>query len=125
MFQMSQEVEDAMHKFIELFKRTVVSKYIGENLLIVQKQVTGVCKRLDSVGALHSEHMMDVLTGLGICSNTKFRDMFKHLNQTAKLNHLSLLLPTIPSDASPIKQIEGMLENAVDQYNLLCMAGLW
>ncbi len=38
---------------------------------------------------------------------------------------MSLLLPTIPSDVSPIKQIEGILEKAVDQYNLLCMAGLW
>ena len=36
-----------MHKFIELFKWTGVSKYVGENLLIVQEQVTGVCKRLD------------------------------------------------------------------------------
>ena len=55
-----------MHKFIELFKLTGVSKYVGENLLIVQEQVTGVCKRLDSVRALHSEHVMDVLSGLGV-----------------------------------------------------------
>ena len=46
MFQMSQEVEEAMHKFIELFKRTVVAKYVGENLLIVQEQVTGVARDL-------------------------------------------------------------------------------
>ena len=52
MFQMSREVEEAMHKFIELFKRTGVSKYVRKNLLIMQEQVTGVCKRLDSVGAL-------------------------------------------------------------------------
>ena len=117
MFQMSWEVEEAMHKFIEIFKRTGVSKYTGENLLVVQEQITGICKRLDSVGALCSEHVMDILTGLGICSNTKFRDMFKHLKQTAKLNHLLLLLPSIPVDALPIEQIEGILEKAVDQYN--------
>ena len=92
---------------------------------MVQEQVTGVCKRLDSVGALHSEHVMDILTGLGICSNTKFRDMFKHLKQTAELHHLSLLLPNISSNASPIEQIEGILEKAVDQYDLLCTAGVW
>ena len=64
---------------------------------------------------------MDVLTGLGICSNTKFRDMFKHLKQTAEL---SLLLPNIPSYALPIKQIEGILEKAINQNDLLCTAGL-
>ena len=51
--------------------------------------------------------------------------MLKHLKQTAELNHLSLLLSTIPSDASSIKQIEEILEKAVHQYNMLCMAGLW
>ena len=70
MFQMSREEEEAMHKFIEIFKRTGVSKYTGENLLVVQEQITGICKRLDSVGALHSEQVKDILTGLGIYSNT-------------------------------------------------------
>ncbi len=51
--------------------------------------------------------------------------MFKHLKQTAELNHLSLLLPTIPTDVLLIKQIEGILETAVDQYDLLCTAGFW
>ncbi len=51
--------------------------------------------------------------------------MFKHLKQTAELNHLSLLLPSIPVDALPIEQIEGILEKAVDQYDLLCIAGSW
>ena len=52
MFQMSWEVEEAMHKFNELFKRTDVSKYVGGKLPIDQEQVTGVYKRLDSVKAL-------------------------------------------------------------------------
>lgn len=75
MFQMSREVEEAMHKFIELFKRTGVSRFTGENLLVVQEQVTGVCKRLDSIGALRPEHVMDILSGLAICTNTKFREI--------------------------------------------------
>ena len=125
MFQMSREVEEAMHKFIDLFKRTGVSRFTGENLLVVQEQITGVCKRLDTIGALRPEHVMDVLQGLSICSNVKFRDIFKHLKQTAELNNLSILLPTIPIDASPMEQIEGVLEKAVDQYDLQCTAGLW
>ena len=51
MFQMSREVEEAMFKFIEIFKRTGVSRFTGENVLVVQEEVTGVCKRLDSIGA--------------------------------------------------------------------------
>ncbi len=66
MFQISPEVDKAIHKFIELFEWTGVSKYVRENLLIVQEQVTGVYKRLDSVGALCSAHVMDVLIRLGI-----------------------------------------------------------
>ena len=125
MFQMSREVEEAMFKFIEIFKRSGISRFTGENVLVVQEEVTGVCKRLDSIGALRSEHVMDILTGLGICSNTKFRDMFKHLKQTAELNHLALLLPTLSEDATPMEQIDAVLEKAVDQYDLLCTAGLW
>ena len=125
MFQMSREVEEAMFKFIEIFKRSGVSRFTGENVLVVQEEVTGVCKRLDSIGALRSEHVMDILTGLGICSNTKFRDMFKHLKQTAELNHLALLLPTLSDDATPMEQIDAVLDKAVDQYDLLCTAGLW
>jgi hypothetical protein len=124
MFQMSREVEEAMHRFLEIFKRTGVAKFTGENLLVVQEQLIGICKRLDSVGALRAEHVMDVLSGLIICSTVKFRDLFKHLKQTAELNHLSLLLP-IPADASPFEQIEGILEKAVDQYDLMCVAGQW
>ena len=43
---MSWEVEGAMHKFIEIFKRTGVSKYTGENLLVVQEQITGIANGL-------------------------------------------------------------------------------
>ena len=125
MFQMSREVEEAMFKFLDIFKRTGVSRFTGENVLVVQEEVTGVCKRLDSIGALRSEHVMDVLQGLGICSNTKFRDMFKHLKQTAELNNLTVLLPSVPPDAGPMEQIEAVLEKAVDHYDLLCTAGLW
>ncbi len=46
MFQMLWEVEEAMHKVIEIFKRTGVSKYTGENLLVVQEQIAGIANGL-------------------------------------------------------------------------------
>ena len=125
MFQMSREVEEAMYKFIEIFKRTGISRYTGENVLVAQEEVQGVCKRLDVIGGLRSEHVMDVLTGVGVCSNTKFRDMFKHLKTTAELNHLALLLPNISMESTVMEQIEAIFDKAVDHYDYLCTAGLW
>ena len=46
MFQMLWEVEEAMHKFIEIFKRTGVSKYTRENLLVVQEKSLGFANGL-------------------------------------------------------------------------------
>jgi hypothetical protein len=124
MFQMSREVKEAMLKFLDIFKRNGISKYTGENVLVASEEILGVCKRLDAVGSLQDEHVMDVLSGLSICTNTRFRDTFKHLKQSAELDNLTIL-GTIPADASPLEQIEAILDKAMDQYDNLCNAQLW
>ena len=77
MFAMSREVKDAMLVFLDLFKRKGVARYTGENLIIIQEEVVGVCKRLDSVHALTDDHVLEVLTGLSICTNKWFQSMFE------------------------------------------------
>jgi hypothetical protein len=124
MFQMSREVKEAMLKFLDIFKRNGISKYTGENVLVASEEILGVCKRLDAVGSLQDEHVMDVLSGLSICTNTRFRDTFKHLKQSAELDNLTIL-GTIPADATPLEQIEAILDKAMDQYDNLCNAQLW
>jgi hypothetical protein len=63
MFEMSREVKEAMQKFLDIFKRNGVSRYSGENVLVVADEITGVCKRLDAIKALTDENVLDVLSG--------------------------------------------------------------
>lgn len=56
MFQMSREVKDAIFKFLDIFKRNGVSRYTGENVLVVAEEILGVCKRLDAVNSLQDDH---------------------------------------------------------------------
>jgi hypothetical protein len=125
MFQMSREVVDAMKKFLEIFKRNGVSRYTGENVLTVEAEISGVCKRLDAVGALTFDHVLEVLTGLAICTNKRFRDTFDLLKKHAELTNNLKLLETVPQDATPWEQIEAVLARAVDLYDKLSVAGIW
>jgi hypothetical protein len=124
MFQMSREVKEAMFKFLDIFKRNGVSRYTGENILVVSEEILGVCKRLDAIKALQEEHVTDVLSGLSICTNKRFRDMFNHLKQNAELDNLHIL-GTVPINASSMEQIKAILDKAVDTYDKLCTAQIW
>ena len=61
MFQISCKVKEAMFNFLDIFKRNGVSRYTGENVLVVSEEILGVCKWLDAVKALQEEHVTDVL----------------------------------------------------------------
>ena len=125
MFVMSREVTEAMKYFIDLFKKKGVARYTGENVLKVSEELLGVAKRLDSVGLLTYENVHDILSGLCICTNSRFRDTFKLLRQNAELGVLPNCLNTIPVNASPIEEIEAVLDFAIDLYDKLCTAQLW
>ena len=124
MFLMSREVEDSMITFLGLFRRKGVARYAGENLVLVREEVLGICKRLDAVGALRHENVMDVLTGLSICTNFRFKGMFTHLKQAADLDNLTIL-PGIEYNSTALEMIEVILNKAVAHYDALCTSGLW
>ena len=124
MFHMSREVKDAMLKFLDIFKRNGVSRYTGENVLVVSEEIMGVCKRLDAAKALTYDHVIEILMGLSICTNKRFRDMFDHLKKSAELDNLHIL-DTISIDATPMEQIEAILDKAVNTYDKLCTAQVW
>jgi hypothetical protein len=124
MFQMSREVKEAMLNFLDLFKRKGIARYTGENVLEAVEEVLGVCKRLDSVNALQEEHLADILTGLSICSNTRFHQMFQHLKELSDLDQV-VILPTIKPKDSLIDRIDAVLEKAVNVYDKFSRGGYW
>ena len=87
-----------MQKFLEIFNQNGVSQYSGENLLVLSKDIKGVCKRLDVVKVLTDENVLDVLSGLSICTNNRFHDIFTLLKTNAELNNLHIL-EIVPHDA--------------------------
>jgi hypothetical protein len=124
MFMMSREVKEAMTKFLDIFKRNGISRYTGENVLVASEEIIGVCKRLDAVNALQEEHVLDILAGLSICTNARFRGMFQLLKQSAELGNLSIL-PDMPFDPSPMECIEVIMEKAIAKYDKECTAQTW
>lgn len=124
MFSMSREVKEAMIVFLDLFKRKGIARYSGENVLVASEEVIGVCKRLDAAKGLLEEHVIDVLTGLSICSNSRFKKMFEHLKQSADLGNMAVL-DTIKVEDPPLIKIQCILDKAVDTYDKLCVAQTW
>ena len=125
MFTMSREVRQAMLDFIALFKRRGVARYTGENVMVVEEELQCVGKRLSADGSLTHDHVIDVLTGLCICSNTKFKSVFHHLLSNAELDCLQLVLPNVPLNPTPLETLEAVLDKACDMYNHLCIANAW
>jgi hypothetical protein len=86
----------------------------------VVDKITGVCKRLDAIKALTDENVLDILSGLCVCTNKRFRDTFTLLRTNAELNVLHNALETVPYNAPAMVQIECVLEKATDMYDTLC-----
>ena len=84
-----------------------------------------MCRWLASTDTLIEEHVHSVLTGLGICGNHRFEEVFKLLAQTADLSSISTVLPNIPNDVTPLEQMEALLEKAVDLHKNLVVSGNW
>eukprot|EP00956_Cyclotella_meneghiniana_P013100 scaffold18785_cov21-Cyclotella_meneghiniana.AAC.1 len=125
MFTMSREVRQAMLDFIALFKRRGVARYTGENILVIEEELQCVAKRLAAEGSLTQDHVIDVLTGLCICSNAKFKGIFTHLLSNAELGCLDIVLPNLPHNPTPLEMLDTVLQKACDMYDTLSIAGLW
>ena len=77
MFEVNRDTQESMQSFLQFFKKRGVAHYPGENVVVASAELLGVSKRLASVNALTSENVHDVLTGLSICNNTRFKEMFR------------------------------------------------
>ena len=124
MLQMSRGDKEAMFKFLDIFRQNKVSCYTGKNVFMVSEEILGVCKLLDMVKALQEEHMMYVLSGCFYMYQQTFLRHVQSPQQNIKLDNLHIL-GTVPLNASPMEQIEAILDKAVDTYNKLCTAQIW
>ena len=119
MFEVNRDTEESMKSFLAFFKKRGVAHYPGENVVVASTELLGVCKRLASVNALTSENVHDVLTGLSICNNTRFKEMFSQLARSKDLGNVDIL-PTIRKSDPPEIQIDKILEKAVSMYSMFC-----
>ena len=95
--------------FIRFFKKRDISHYPEENVSVVSNELLGVCRSLDVEDALTDEHIIDILTGLAIVDNLRFKKMFEKLLNCADLGTVNIL-PSINQDDKPLVQIEGILD---------------
>ena len=90
--------------------------------MVAEEEVIGICKHLQSVDALTDEHVLDVLlvlTGLAVCGNARFKNMFAPFEEQRRaIGHLKISVSTISPDASPLHKIEAM-------YDSQSFAGTW
>ena len=124
MFEVNRDTEESMKSFLAFFKKRGVAHYPGENVVVASTELLGVCKRLASVNALTSENVHDVLTGLSICNNTRFKEMFSQLARSKDLGNVDIL-PTIRKSDPPEIQIDKILEKAVSTYSMFCKVSKW
>ena len=76
------------------------------------------------VDALTEEHVIDILSGLDIVNNLRFKKIFEQLLTWADLGTVDIL-PTIDQDDKPLVQIQGILDQATRIYEQLCKGNKW
>ena len=76
------------------------------------------------MNALTSENEHDVLTGLSICNNTRFKEIFRQLARSKDLGNVDIL-PTIRKSDPPEIQIDKILEKVVSIYSMFCKVSKW
>jgi hypothetical protein len=69
------------------------------------------------------EHVHDILTGLSIVNNNKFKSMYKVMAEQSDLGNQ--LLPSITDECTPVDKIEAVLAKGTDMYNFLYHAKKW
>ena len=100
-----------------------MSYTLVKNVLVASTYLLGICRRLAYADALTEEHVHSVLTGLSICGNHRFREMLKLLVQTTNITSTLAVMPHISSDATPLEQMEALLEKALDLHENLVVGG--
>ena len=91
---------------------------------MASEELLGVLKRRNSIGCITDEHVYDILQGLSICNNSRFKEMFALIARNIDRGNVCIL-PTITEYDPPMDQIEKILTKAEDVYDCLCLSGQW
>ena len=122
MFHMSRETINALKKYLKIFEEKGLRKIRVKKVAVAEKEVVAVCSRLQEAKALPDETVVDVLTGLTLCSVPEFTKMFDFALQRKRMEALELADET---EQDTLKEIKAIMSKAVDSYHSLCMAGKW
>jgi hypothetical protein len=71
-YNMTEPLIRALHKWIKNFRRNGINKVIDENVLFFTTTCKNIYKRLDEIGQLPSDAVTDILEGLIKCSHNEF-----------------------------------------------------
>ncbi len=121
-YNMTEPVIRALHKWIKNFRRNGIKLVIDENVLIFVTTCKNICKRLDEIGQLPLDAVTDILEGLIKCSHSEFSDTFAHYRTLAGQSLL-----TVPSfkNKTVYEKVMIYLEQAQDLYIVYTVNGTW
>ena len=121
-YNMTEPVIRALHKWIKNFRRNGVKLVVDENVLIFTTTCKNICKRLDEIGQLPLDAVTDILEGLIKCSHSEFSATFAHYRTLAGQSLL-----TVPSfkNKTVYEKVMIYLEQAQDLYIVYTVNGTW
>ena len=121
-YNMTEPVVRALHKWIKNFRHNGLLKVKGENVLVLSQTAKNICQRLSEVNSLPTDAATDILEGLVKASHVDFSKTFSHLltlsNQTI-LSFGSLKNKTV------MEKITLFLTEAEDLYIVYTVNGTW
>ncbi len=121
---MSRDTIQALKKYLKLFEEKGLRHVCSENVVVVEKDIIVVFSRLKEVDTLSNETVINVLTGLTLCSVPKFSKVFDHLLQAAKAQSL-VLDKDEQEERNNLSNIKEIMSRAVKAYHALCTAFKW
>ena len=121
-YNMTEPVIRALHKWIKNFRHNGLLKVKGENVLVFTAAAKNICQRLSEVNSLPSDAATDILEGLTKASHGEFSKTFAHL---LTLSHQSILSFGSLKNKTVLEKIALYLTEAEDLYIVYTVNGTW
>ena len=121
-YNMTEPVIRALHKWIKNFGNNGLHKVIQENVLVLSNTAKNICKRLAKVNSLPSDAATDILEGLVKASHQEFSNTFAHFRT---LSNQSLLTVAPFKNKTVLEKIMLILTEAEDLYIVYTVDNTW